>query len=156
MPVGWGIRRASPADLEAVLGIEQACEEAPHWSHASWLEALSEEVETSPARASFVAEGNSGIIGFAVFSCAAELAELESIAVSKPARGQGIGKALCRQGMDWSRNLGAAGIELEVRASSEGALALYRSLGFVEQGRRRGYYRNPAEDAVLMAAALQS
>jgi ribosomal-protein-alanine N-acetyltransferase len=58
--------------------------------------------------------------------------------------------------MEWSRALGAAVIELEVRASGDGALTLYRLLGFVEQARRRGYYRNPTEDAVLMAAALQS
>jgi ribosomal-protein-alanine N-acetyltransferase len=156
MPAGWLIRRASHADLKAILAIEQACDEAPHWSRASWLEALSEDERNEPTRASFVAESNSGIIGFAVFSCTVELAELESIAVSKPARCQGIGKALCRQGMDWSRDLRAAVIELEVRASGDGALALYRLLGFVEQGRRRGYYRNPTEDAVLMAAALQS
>jgi ribosomal-protein-alanine N-acetyltransferase len=57
--------------------------------------------------------------------------------------------------MDWSRNRGAGTIELEVRASSSGALALYCSLGFVEQGIRRGYYRHPTEDAILMAASLQ-
>jgi ribosomal-protein-alanine N-acetyltransferase len=54
----------------------------------------------------------------------------------------------------WSRNAGASELELEVRESSEGALALYRSLGFVEQARRREYYRNPTEDAVLMAARV--
>jgi [ribosomal protein S18]-alanine N-acetyltransferase len=154
MPVDWEIRRASAADLEAVRAIEEACDEAPHWSRISWLEALSADEGTEPARASFVAESNSGILGFSVISRTGKLAELESIAVSKPARGQGIGKALCRRGMDWSRNLGAGVIELEVRASSDGALALYRLLGFVEQARRRGYYRSPTEDAVLMAAAL--
>jgi ribosomal-protein-alanine N-acetyltransferase len=156
MPAGWKIRRASPADLEAILTIEEACDEAPHWSRASWLETLSADEETRPARANFVAESNSDILGFAVFSRTGELAELESIAVSKLARRQGVGRALCRQGMDWSRDLGATVIELEVRASSDGALALYRLLGFVEQGRRRGYYRYPTEDAVLMAATLQS
>ncbi len=72
------------------------------------------------------------------------------------ARRKGIGKALCQQVMDWSRYAGASELELEVRASSDGALALYRSLGFVEQGRRRDYYRNPTEDAVLMAVPLQT
>jgi ribosomal-protein-alanine N-acetyltransferase len=156
MPAGWYVRRASPADLEAILAIEQACDEAPHWSRASWLAALSEDERTEPARASFVAESNNGIIGFSVFSCMGKLAELESIAVSIPARCQGVGRALCRRGMDWSRNRGTGTIELEVRASSSGALVLYRSLGFIEQGRRRGYYREPTEDAVLMAAALES
>jgi ribosomal-protein-alanine N-acetyltransferase len=156
MPAGWHVRPASPADLDAVLAIEQACEDAPHWSPAVWLQALSEDPPTEPARASFVAQGNDGILGFAVVNCAGNLAELESIAVSIPGRRRGIGRALCLQGIDWSRTQGAGTIELEVRASSSGALALYRSLGFVEQGIRRGYYRHPTEDAILMGAALQT
>jgi ribosomal-protein-alanine N-acetyltransferase len=59
--------------------------------------------------------------------------------------------------MAWSREREAAQvIELEVRASSMSALALYSSLGFTEQGRRRGYYRDPIEDAVLMSAPLRN
>jgi ribosomal-protein-alanine N-acetyltransferase len=156
MPAGWHVRPASPDDLDAVLAIEQACEDVPHWSPAAWLEALSEAPPTEPVRASFVADSDNGTIGFAVVTCIGTLAELESIAVSVPARGQGVGRALCGQVMDWSRNWGARMIELEVRASNGGASALYRSLGFVEQGIRRGYYRHPTEDAILMAAALQS
>jgi [ribosomal protein S18]-alanine N-acetyltransferase len=153
MSADWLIRRASPADLDAILAIEQACAEASHWSHPLWLAALSGEQGSDPVRASFVAESIGGIVGFAVASRTGELAELESVAVSPPARRKGVGKALCQQVMDWSRN-GASELELEVRASSDGALALYRSLGFLEQGRRREYYRNPTEDAVLMAARL--
>ena len=155
MPPDWDIRRASPADLESILVIEEACEDAPHWSQASWLEALSEEQRTEPARACFVAQRNYEIIGFAVIGCIGKLAELESLAVAVAARRQGIGRALCRHGKDWSRSRGAGTIELEVRASNHGALALYSSLGFVEQGRRRRYYCHPTEDAVLMSAALQ-
>jgi ribosomal-protein-alanine N-acetyltransferase len=154
MSTDWLIRRASPADLEAILAIAQASAEAPHWSHSQWLAALSLDHETGPMRASFVAEGNGGILGFAVASRAGELAELESVVVSTSSRRKGIGKALCQQVMDWSRKIGASELELEVRASSDGALALYRALGFVEQARRREYYRNPPEDAVLMAARL--
>ena len=154
MSPDWLIRRASPTDLEAILAIAQACAEAPHWSHAQWLAALIPNQNTAPMRAVFAAERNGGILGFAVASRAGELAELESVAVSQSARRKGIGKALCREVMDWSRNAGASELELEVRASSDGALKLYRSLGFVEQARRRQYYRNPTEDAVLMAARL--
>ncbi|WP_158786659.1 ribosomal protein S18-alanine N-acetyltransferase [Granulicella sp. L46] len=153
MSADWLIRCASPADLDAILAIEQACAEAPHWTHPLWLAALSGEQGSEPQRASFVAESNGGIVGFAVASRTGELAELESVAVSPSVRRKGIGKALCQQVMDWSRN-GASELELEVRASSDGALALYRSLGFLEQSRRREYYRNPTEDAVLMAARL--
>ncbi|HSY37378.1 MAG TPA: GNAT family N-acetyltransferase [Acidobacteriaceae bacterium] len=154
MPPDWLIRPATPADLEAILAIEQASTEAPHWSESLWLAALRDEQGKDPMRASFVAEGNAGIFGFAVASYTGELAELESVVVSAPARRKGIGKALCQQVMDWSRKSGASELELEVRASSGGALALYRALGFVEQGRRREYYRNPTEDAVLMAVRL--
>ena len=154
MSPDWLIRRASPNDLDAILEIAQACAEAPRWSHAQWLAALIPNQNTAPMRAVFAAEGNGGILGFAVASRAGELAELESVAVSQSARRKGIGKALCLEVMDWSRNAGASELELEVRASSDGALKLYRSLGFVEQARRRQYYRNPTEDAVLMAARL--
>jgi ribosomal-protein-alanine N-acetyltransferase len=45
-------------------------------------------------------------------------------------------------------------VELEVRASSLGAIALYEALGFVVQGQRTGYYRDPVDNAVLMAMDL--
>ncbi len=152
----WLIRRALPTDLEAILAIEQASPAAPHWSRSQWLEALTGEPAKGPVRASFVAEDSGCIVGFAVVSCAGVLAELESVVVSKPARRQGVGKALCLQVVHWSRKAGASELELEVRASSDGALSLYHSLGFVEQGRRKEYYRNPTEDAVLMVARLHS
>ncbi|MGA8937646.1 MAG: GNAT family N-acetyltransferase [Acidobacteriaceae bacterium] len=156
MGTEWHIRRALPSDLLGIIAIEQACPEAPHWSHASWLEALAEDNSSRQVRASFVAEGPSFILGFAVARCAAELAELETVAVYPSARRQGTGKALIQEAMVWSREHGALSIELEVRASSSGARALYRLLGFAEQGVRRGYYQHPNEDAVLMAAGLQN
>ena len=153
-PAAWRLRQAYPPDLDAILVLEQSCPEAPHWSRSAWLAALRQHQESTLARVVFLAENQTGLLGIAVGICAGAAAELESVAVSAPVRRQGIGKALCQQIMDWSRHSGAQTLELEVRASSEGAIALYRSLGFVEQGRRPGYYRNPSEDAVLMAACL--
>jgi ribosomal-protein-alanine N-acetyltransferase len=150
----WLIRGASSADLEAIHALEQACAEAPHWSRTAWQSILSHDHETALLQTAFVAEHQDGLWGFAAGTCAGELAELESVAVSESARRQGVGKALCRRVIDWSREMGALTIQLEVRASSEGALSLYRSLGFVEQSRRRQYYQNPIEDAILMAAPL--
>jgi ribosomal-protein-alanine N-acetyltransferase len=54
-----------------------------------------------------------------------------------------------------AQTMGAQSMQLEVRSASVAALALYRSLGFVEQGRRTRYYRDPEDDAVLMAIALR-
>ena len=154
MSAPWLIRRASATDLQDLLAIEQASEQAPHWSPSQWLAALSDEAGKELMRATFVAEGEGGVAGFAVASRAADLAELESVVVSESERCKGIGKALCRQVMEWSRNIGASELVLEVRASNAVALTLYGSLGFIEQGRRREYYRHPTEDAVLMVARL--
>ena len=58
--------------------------------------------------------------------------------------------------MFWAQTMGAQTMQLEVRSASVAAMALYRSLGFVEQGRRSGYYADPKDDAVLMALQLTS
>ncbi|HEY8996258.1 MAG TPA: GNAT family N-acetyltransferase, partial [Edaphobacter sp.] len=62
----------------------------------------------------------------------------------------GVGGALCEAVVSWCAGEGARWVELEVRRSSAEAQALYRRLGFVEVGVRKGYYREPVEDAVLM------
>ncbi len=151
----WFVRRATPQDVAAIVAIQQVCPGSPLWSRAIWVDVTAGGEHAHPARVCLVAEAAAGILGFVVASCTSELAELESVAVVSSARCQGIGRNLCEAVMNWSRGRGARSMELEVRASSRGALALYNSLGFAEQGRRPGYYRDPAEDAVLMAAALQ-
>jgi len=80
--------------------------------------------------------------------------ELESVAVSSDARRAGVGRSLCAAVIEWCRTQGAAEIELEVRAGSAGAIALYLGLGFVAEGRRSGYYREPTDDGVLMRLKL--
>ncbi|MGH9178809.1 MAG: GNAT family N-acetyltransferase, partial [Acidimicrobiales bacterium] len=72
-------------------------------------------------------------------------------------RGQGVGAALMRSGLDWAREAGAHKIALQVWPHNEAALALYRKFGFVEEGRlRRHYRRRDGElwDAVLMGLLL--
>lgn len=148
------VRGAALADMQAIIGIEQSSVEAPHWSEAVWRGVLANEEGSEPLRATFLAESGGGVVGFVVVSCGGGMAELESVAVGDAARRQGVGKALCIAAMAWARGRAAAVIELEVRASSVGVLALYHSLGFTERGRRRGYYRDPIEDAVMMSTPL--
>ena len=57
----------------------------------------------------------------------------------------------------WQASLGECRVRevlLEVRESNQSALAFYGSLGFVEEGRRHGYYDEPVEDAILMRLKL--
>jgi [ribosomal protein S18]-alanine N-acetyltransferase len=149
------VRRALPSELKAIMELERACAEAPHWSETLWMDMLAKDESTEPARATFVAEYRSELIGFVVVGRAGEVAEVESIAVAEANRRQGVGRALCAEAITWARGGDAQEIDLEVRASSSGALALYRSLGFIENGLRPSYYRDPTDDAVLMSAPLR-
>jgi [ribosomal protein S18]-alanine N-acetyltransferase len=149
------VRRALPTEVNTILALERACAEAPHWSESGWTTTLlGRDEDEEPVRATFVAESGGQVIGFAVVSCFDGVAELENVAVAEAERRRGVGRALCRETIAWSRARGAWKIELEVRASSGGALALYGSLGFRESGRRPEYYRDPMDDAILMSSRL--
>lgn len=148
------LRRAELADLEDVLCVQLGCHGAPQWSEAVWRTLLDDRPAGAVERTTLVALAEATIVGFVVVSCAVACAELESVAVQPVMRRRGIGHMLCRAAMDWARSRGAEEIQLEVRASSMGALALYAALGFLQHGRRSGYYREPADDALLLRAAL--
>ena len=137
------VRPAAVEDLRSVVEIERQCETAPHWSEEEYRAIVSG--RSALKRCLLVAEG-----GFAVGKVVGEEGELESVAVSAAARRRGVGEALCRGVIDWCREEGAEAIDLDVRAGTVGARKLYGKLGFVEVGRRPGYYTEPTEDALLM------
>lgn len=74
--------------------------------------------------------------------------EINNIAVNKDYRRQGIAKALFDR--LFSEHPEAERTVLEVRASNTSAIALYSSLGFKDAGRRKRFYQDPEEDAVIM------
>jgi ribosomal-protein-alanine N-acetyltransferase len=150
---GIQVRLASAADLDAVVALERATAGAPHWPDAEYAAILLADVSTV-RRCLFVAERAGRVIGFAVGKLIGSLAELESVAVGVEARRSGAGRTLCITVIDWCRAQGAEAVELEVRASSAGAIALYAGLGFVGVGRRPKYYSGPEDDAVLMRLEL--
>jgi ribosomal-protein-alanine N-acetyltransferase len=150
---GGSVRAACAADLAGVIALERATAEAPHWAEAEYAEIVG-----GVRRCLFVAEGEGRLLGFAVGKVIGgggeSSAELESVAVGVEARRSGVGRALCGAVAAWCREQGATMLELEVRAASVGAIALYAGLGFVPVGRRREYYRGPVDDAVLMRLEL--
>ena len=77
-------------------------------------------------------------------------AELETIAVAPESQRQGLGKSLFQALAAELKAAGVGELQLEVRASNRPAQSFYRALGFVETGRRKAYYADPIEDAVLM------
>jgi ribosomal-protein-alanine N-acetyltransferase len=150
------LRPARGPDLHAILALERATENAPHWPLAAYQTILDSQM---PQRCLIVAESNAALVGFAVGLVHPDperAAELESVVVASSARRAGIGHILCSAIIDWCRAGGAIEISLEVRASSEAAIALYSALGFTEAGRRPRYYHDPDDDALLMRLKLQT
>ena len=77
-----------------------------------------------------------------------------NVAVSPAYRRQGIGESLMVALMEALKERGIESLTLEVRASNEGAIALYDRLGFQQVGRRPNYYTDPREDALIMRKEL--
>jgi [ribosomal protein S18]-alanine N-acetyltransferase len=156
----YRVREGVAVDLAEVVQLERETAEAPHWAVAEYgaIVGVREFADGGVRRHLFVAEGEAGVLGFAVGKVmvlgAVSLAELESVAVSVSARRGGVGKKLCEAVVRWCREQGATEVELEVRAGSAGAIALYAGLGFLPGGKRTGYYRDPMEDALLMRLRL--
>lgn len=148
---GLQVRAARRDDLMRVVMLERGVAEAPHWSEGDYAEILD---GSGVRRCLFVAEIEGDLVGFAVGKAIGDIAELESVAVRVEARRAGVGRALCGAVVEWGRDRGATVLELEARAGSAGTLALYERLGFVQVGLRPGYYREPVDDAVLMALKL--
>lgn len=161
-------RLAVSADLDAVLALERATENAPHWPLSAYAAIIAREDKNAgessqtAQRCLFVACRDGLLVGFAVgaanFAASAQhsacSAELESVVVASAARRAGLGRALCAAVLDWSRERHATEVLLEVRASSATAIALYRSLGFSQVGQRPRYYSNPADDALILRLPL--
>jgi ribosomal-protein-alanine N-acetyltransferase len=95
------------------------------------------------------------IVGFAVAGVLLPEAELESIVVSAAEQRRGVGRKLFFAMVEELGRVGVREVLLEVRASNQGALDFYRSLGWSETGRRPRYYADPEEDAVLMSLKLE-
>jgi ribosomal-protein-alanine N-acetyltransferase len=158
---GIDIRPAKETDLGRVVALERTVTEAPHWSEKEYSAMISQDRSAGSLikRCLLIAEAEGRLLGFGVgkmIGTAHEgIAELETIVVDKDARRRGVGKALCEAVAAWSRQLGAPGLELEVRTGNEAAIALYTSLGFEITGCRRTYYQQPVEDALLMRLNLE-
>ncbi len=76
--------------------------------------------------------------------------EISNVAVLPNERRRGIAGSLIRIALSEARELGVSDFTLEVREGNTAALSLYESFGFQIEGRRRNYYTNPTEDALIM------
>lgn len=94
------------------------------------------------------------LAGVAAFQCAGGAASLDTLTVAPDFRRQGVARTLLQTALAQLCAEGAVFCFLEVRESNAPAIALYKSLGFAAAGRRRNFYRAPAEDALVMRCVL--
>jgi [ribosomal protein S18]-alanine N-acetyltransferase len=147
-------------DLKAVLAIAAASPEAPRWREVDYGVYIEPEQRPPLRRIAVVAEVDARVAGFAAATLLLDGTEnrcdLDTMAVDPRARRRGVGTALLQAILAWAAKRGARRIGLEVRASNAAALGLYRRMGFAEEGRRRGYYGDPVEDALVLGRAVTS
>ena len=94
------------------------------------------------------------VIGYAGFWFIVDEAHISTIAIHSGWRGQGLGEYLLVATLNRALELGATLATLEVRVSNSVAQNLYRKYRFEEVGRRRHYYSNNGEDALLLTVQL--
>lgn len=137
------IRRMLASDISAALSILEESPEASIWSREGLLESASQ-------GNGWTAELDGRIAGILLGRVAADEFEILNLAVGKASRRRGVATQLATAALEYARNAGARQAYLEVRASNAGGIALYTQMGFHACGRRPKYYREPAEDAVVL------
>jgi ribosomal-protein-alanine N-acetyltransferase len=148
------VRAMVEGDLDQVMQIAAGLATAPQWVREAYLGAL---ISDGTARhVALVAELEGFVAGYVVAGAVEAQAELESIAVAEWAQKRGVGKALLGALIGRLKEGGVADLTLEVRESNQAARRFYEIAGFLEIGRRRGYYREPDEDALVLRLAFDS
>lgn len=147
-----GTLRFAPAAPQHVPALAALHADAPDPWAAAQLQA---ELDKPECRA-FVVFQDGAPAGFACFCLLGGTAELETMAVARALRGQGLGAALLRRALADLRRQGAARCLLEVRCSNAPAKALYRRLGFEPLALRRGLFSAPREDGETMQLVFDS
>ena len=130
--------------IPQIAALEKTC-----FSHP-WSEELLRQALWNEAAAIVVAEGEDGtVLGYAGVSTVLDEGYIDNVAVDPRFRRQGVADELIAALVRFGRAK-LAFLTLEVRASNAPAIALYAKHGFQEAGRRKHYYDDPREDAIIM------
>jgi [ribosomal protein S18]-alanine N-acetyltransferase len=159
------VRPAEPADLPRLVEIASHSATAAQWSQAEYLKLfatnqLDPQPQANPEignsekkaqpRTALVVEQSGNVVGFIVGRQVEDEWEIENIAVTGEARRCGLGSRLVGELLDLVRSRCGKSVFLEVRESNRAARSLYEKWAFIEVGRRKMYYQNPAEDALVL------
>lgn len=144
-------------DLLEVVEIEQTCGLSLWGWDAYMAELERREAIMMVARRHALGLRNDGDLhGFVVARLNVDELHVNNIGVRDSARRRGVGSVLLAHALEEAVRRGAQKAFLEVRAKNGAAQALYRRYGFVATGRRKNYYKDPTDDALVMCAELKS
>lgn len=124
--------------------LERECFADP-WSQQSIASELH-----NPLSLWLVAQQGQTLLGYVGSQTCLDETDMMNIAVSPASRRQGVARALIEALVSALRERGSKQLTLEVRTSNGPARQLYESLGFLQVGLRKNYYRNPKEDALIL------
>lgn len=137
------LRVIASADLDDVLQIEQQVGPGA-WTRARFETAL------QAAYPGWVALLNEQIVGYAILMLTPDAGEVLILGVAKSVQRQGVAGLLFNAMQMATREAGVHRLILEVRESNHSAIAFYLAMGCRELARRKGYYSQPTEDAIVM------
>jgi len=136
-------------DLEAVMGIERAVFPSP-WSPRAFRYDLSMDQHAHYSVLRGWMQGMPPLLGYVGFWLWDEEAHIGTFAVHPDWQGRGLGEWIMLGAIRQAIKLRVELVTLEVRTSNLKAQALYQKLGFETVGRRRRYYSDSGEDALIM------
>jgi [ribosomal protein S18]-alanine N-acetyltransferase len=145
------LRPMTPADMRAVLRLEQQLFGDEAWSRAM----LAGELAQQPRSRHYLVAADGGVVtGYAGLLAAGTQADVLTLAVAARRWGQGTGSALLEALLAEAGRRGCREAFLEVRADNDRAQRLYQRFGFSQIGIRRGYYQPSGTDAIVMRRGL--
>jgi ribosomal protein S18 acetylase RimI-like enzyme len=166
------LRNAGPADIRLMSQLERFTPTAAHWTKQQYADLflhgegdaerlilVAEEMESLVSDDSDGSQSGSEpdpepmtmrvFLGFLAARRVAQEWELENIIIAPGALRRGLGTRLLNALLAKARETSSAWVFLEVRESNSPARSLYERAGFEQAGRRKSYYANPIEDAII-------
>ena len=138
------IEKMNAGQVAQIADLEKICFSDP-WSENS----IASELENKLAHWLVAQEGEM-VAGYIGSQTVLGETDMMNVAVHPDFRRRGIAEALVKRLVEDLKAMESHCLTLEVRASNAPAIALYEKLGFSQIGRRKNYYRNPREDALIL------
>lgn len=154
MPSKLRIRQMELNDIQAIREIDDRSFPLPY-SAGIWERENNNSLSRTLVVIDDREEGAPELRGYLNFWLILDEAEIHRIAVKEEYRHSGIAGRLLQEMFKVLRDMGIVSVHLEVRQSNHDAIKLYEKFGFMIKGRRKGYYQETGEDALILEADVK-